>query len=162
MSSNPAWLPGLVFFNGDWLPYLEKIYGYFYQDFVANMPRFNGKKLALKKHPMHEGKEATFWHMIQEGDNEADRIPDFRRCERIRWPKVIIENFDDELIRVWRNERRGEGRICIWFEQESYLVILAERKNYLLPWTAYVVEQSHAKRKLRKEYERWVQQGGKL
>lgn len=38
---------------------------------------------------MADGKEATFWHMIQEGRIEEDRTPDIRRCERIRWPKPI-------------------------------------------------------------------------
>ena len=32
-------------------------------------------------------------------------------------------------------------------------VILAKRRNYILPWTAYMVPQPHQKRKLQQEYE---------
>ena len=118
MSEMPEWLPPLVLLSncdGDWNVYLEVIYRYFMQDFVDSKPFFRGKRLGLKRHPLSQGKEATFWHMIQEGDREADRIPDLRRCERIRWPKPIIEHDDDETIKVWWNRRRGEQRICIWF-----------------------------------------------
>jgi hypothetical protein len=46
--------------------------------------------------------------------------------------------------------------------QENYLVILADRGEYILPWTAYLVEQPHRKRKLQREYEEyWRKQGSK-
>ncbi|MCD6390205.1 MAG: hypothetical protein J7L69_12400 [Desulfobulbaceae bacterium] len=156
MSTVPKWLLPLVLFNdynGDWDAYLEAIYSYFKKDFVDTKPVFRGKRLGLKRHPLTQGKEATFWHMIQQGDREADRTPDFRRCERIRWPKPIIEHDREDAIKVWWNQRRGEQRICLWFEQENYLVILADRGRYILPWTAYLVEQPHRQRKLQKEYE---------
>ncbi|MCU7960324.1 MAG: hypothetical protein KZQ58_10075 [gamma proteobacterium symbiont of Bathyaustriella thionipta] len=156
----PDWLPPLVLFSdfgGDWESYLEAIYGYFKQDFVDSKPLFQGRRLGLKRHPLTQGKEATFWHMIQEGSVEEDRTPDFRRCERIRWPRPIIEHDADEAVKVWENQRRGEKRICLWFEQENYLVILADRGKYILPWTAYLVEQPHRQRKLLREYEAYWQ-----
>lgn len=151
------WLPDLVLFDGDWDLYLEKIYKYFKADFVTAKPRYQGRELALKKHPMENGKEATFWHMISEGRIESERIPDISRCERIRWPKPIIEHSDqEEIIKVWENTRRNEKRICIWLESEEYLIILADRRNYILFWTAYLVTQEHSKRKLQREYERFI------
>lgn len=156
MTDKPGWLPPLVLFNdygGDWPSYLDAIYDYFKVDFVDNKPMFQGRRLGLKRHPLSQGKEATFWHMIQEGAVEEDRTPDFRRCERIRWPRPIIEHDADNSIKVWSNQRRGEKRICLWFEQENYLVILADRGEYILPWTAYLVEQPHRQRKLQREYE---------
>ena len=109
---------------------------------------------------MTHGKEATFWHMIQEGGVEEERTPDFRRCERIRWPKPIIERNTDPAVKVWRNQRGREERVCLWLAQESYLVILADRGDYILPWTAYLVEQPHRQRKLQREYEEyWRTQG---
>lgn len=99
--------------------------------------------------------ETTFWHMIQEGDVEDDRTPDFRRCERIRWPRPVIEHNDDSAIKIWRNQRGNEVRVCLWFAQENYLVILADRGDYILPWTAYLVEQPHRQRKLQREYEEY-------
>lgn len=75
-----------------------------------------------------------------------------RRCERIPWPRPVIEHSGVAAIKIWSNERRGEKRICLWLEDAEYLVILAERKGYILLWTAFMVEQEHTKRKLRKEY----------
>jgi hypothetical protein len=158
MSGNCEWLPPLVLFSdysGDWDPYLDAVYAFFRADFVDDKPFFQGRRLGLKRYPEARGKEATFWHMIQEGSIEDERTPDFRRCERIRWPRPIIENDTDVAIKVWRNKRKGEERICLWFEQDSYLVILADRGKYILPWTAYPVEREPQRRKLQKEYEEY-------
>lgn len=156
MKGSPDWLPPLVLFNdysGDWNTYLKALYAYFKRDFIDTKPTFQGRRLGLKRYPMARGKESTFWHMIQEGKAEDERIPDLRRCERIRWPKPIIEHDAAPTIKVWRNQRGREQRVCLWFVQENYLVILADRGNYILPWTAYMVEQPHRQRKLQKEYE---------
>jgi len=156
MPDRPEWLPPLVLLRdcgGDWTAYLDIIYACFKQDFVDSKPVFEGLRLGLKRHPLTHGKEATFWHMIQEGAIEDERIPDLRRCERIRWPRPIIEHVRAPAVKAWSNQRKGEKRICLWLEHEDYLVILADRGDYILPWTAYLVEQPHRKRKLLKEYE---------
>jgi len=153
----PEWLPDLVLLEScenNWDKYLKAIYDYFRADFVYSKPEFRGEKLALKRYPLAEdGKESTFWHMISEGNAEDERIPDLRRCERIRWPKPIVEHSEEKTIKVWENERRGETRICIWFEDIEYLVILAKRKGYILFWTAYPIIKEHRKKKLNKEFE---------
>jgi len=158
MTESLGWLPPLILFKkyqGDWNVYVEALYQYFKTDFVDSKPSYEGRKLNLKRHPIEQGKEATFWHMISEGEREEDRLPDFRRCERICWPKPVIEHSPDAMIKVWKNRRRGETRICLWLESEDYLVILADRKEYILPWTAYLVDQPHRKRKLQREYEQY-------
>jgi hypothetical protein len=38
-------------------------------------------------------------------------------------------------------------------EEAEYLVVLAERKGYVLLWTAFPVTEPHRKRKLQQEYE---------
>ncbi|MBM4288134.1 MAG: hypothetical protein FJ135_08310 [Deltaproteobacteria bacterium] len=159
--SAPEWLPPLFKFKGDFAAYLEAIYELFKADFVDTKPTFRGRTLRLKRHPMSEGKEATFWHFIQEGPVEPDRLPDLKRCERIRWPRPIIDNSEDASLKVWPNTRKGETRILLWLEEEEYLVVLAERKGYLLPWTAYMVDKPHRKRKLLKEFEDWKKGGPK-
>lgn len=152
MSEKPAWLPDLVNFSGDWASYVELIYSHFKTDFIDSSPSFRGQALRLKRHPLSLGREATFWHMTSEGMNEEDRTPDLERCARIRWPRAIIEHESDPLVKVWENNRKGETRINLWFEEQEYLVILAVRKDYLLPWTAYPVTRSHSKVKLLKEF----------
>lgn len=159
----PDWLPDLILlesFDGDWERFLGAIYEAFKTDFVTSKPIWRGRKLALKRHPMSKGKEATFWHMISEGDNEENREIDLRRCERICWPRPVIEQSEEPEIKVWKNRRKGETRICLWLESQEYLVILADRRGYLLPWTAYPVTRSHRKRKLQKEYEEYRRKTG--
>lgn len=161
--SDIAWLPELIFLEdsgGDWDSYLSALYDYFQQDFIRNKPVFNGTKLGLKKHPVIDEKEATFWHFISEGDVEEDRLPNLRRCERIRWPKPLIDRApaygESDKLKVWKNKRKNETRINIWLEEENYLVVLAERKGYLLPWTAFCIEREHQKRKKQRDYEQYM------
>ncbi len=156
MTIQPDWLPPLVLlqdYGGNWDKYLETIYAYFKRDFIDSRPAFRGIRLALKRHPVSQGKEATFWHMTSEGKDEATRTPDLRRCERIRWPRPIIEQADAKGLKVWVSVRNRENRIHIWLESEDYVVVLAKRKDYLLPWTAFLVTYEHTRRKLRKEFE---------
>lgn len=156
MENNRSWLPELIYidsYGGNWELYLDAIYEIFKQDFISTAPSFRGRRLGLKKHPMTNGKEATFWHLISEGDSEADRIPDLRRCERMRWPKPVIENEGQPEIKIWNNKRSNETRILLWIEEKDYLVVLADRKGYLLPWTAYLTTREHTRRKLRMEYD---------
>lgn len=151
-----SWLPPLVLFesyHGHWDTYLEAVYAYFKKDFVDSAPCFRGTRLALKKHPLSQGKEATFWHLISEGADEENRLPVIERCERIRWPKPMIEHAEEAFIKVWENKRKGDLRICLWLEHREHLVILAKRKGYFLLWTAYPVTENHRKAKLRREYE---------
>lgn len=154
------WLPDLVLFSdyhGNWEEYVEVLYQYFCTDFVRSRPNYQGKKVVLSRQPLILGKDATFWHIISEGKIEEERIPDLRRCERIRWPKPIIEHAHQETgIKVWENTRKNGKRVCLWFEEVDYLVILAIRKGYFMLMTAYLVEQPHRKRKLQKEYEQYI------
>lgn len=152
----PTWLPDLVRFvdhDGDWDRYLEATYEIYLQDFVHSKPTFEGRTLALKRHPVSGGKEATFWHLVSSGPIEDDRLPDFRRFERIGWPRAIIDHAADPSVLVWENERRGDRRACLWLPAADYLVVLAKRSTYTLLWTAYPADREHTKRKLRAEYE---------
>jgi len=87
-----------------------------------------------------------------------------RRCERIRWPKAIIENCNKCKIKIWENERHTKkGKqisICIWFESKEYLIILRKRNNYILFWTSYPVTVLHRKIKLEKEYNSYKNRQG--
>jgi len=156
MNNISALLPPLVLmenYQNNWQQYLEAVYQCFYEDFIISTPYFAGKRFALKRHPIVKGKEATFWHLISEGEVESERLPDLRRCERIRWPRTIIDASDSGLMKCWKNERKGDERIVLALEDFSYVVILADRGDFVLLWTAYCVEQEHRRKKLRKEYE---------
>ncbi|HAH32189.1 MAG TPA: hypothetical protein DCL44_07740 [Elusimicrobia bacterium] len=153
---SPSWLPDLLLldnFGGNWDNYLAELYRHYEAYFMKSKPVYNGVRLMVKKHPFIQGKEATFWHIISEGSSEEHRIPDLRRCERIRWPKAVIEHNTHPGIKIWQNRRGSETGICIWFEEKEYLVVLRARTGYILFMTAYPVTQNHSKRKLEAEYQ---------
>lgn len=73
--------------------------------------------------------------------------------ERIKWPAALINNSEHLYLKVWENTRGNKSNILIFHEEEQYLVVLRKGKDYLLPWTAYLVEHNVRKNKLLKEYE---------
>jgi hypothetical protein len=155
------WLPCLVLLEecgGNWTQYVEIVYGHFKADFVDSKPLFRGTRLGLKRYPMEQDKEATFWHMTSEGKSESERVPDLRRCERICWPRPLIERAPSDELRVWQEVRRGENRIAIAPPDFSYVVILAERQgkngSYYLPWTAYYVKHERDRKYYESEWKR--------
>lgn len=161
----PDWLPDLV--ECDWNRYqetIERAYAVFWRDFgtAATRPTFRGKRMGLKRHPEFEGKSATFWHFVTEGDVEADRTPVRERLERIGWPKAILieAGATPSRVLVWANERRRSNhakstRWLIVLENFGYVVVVDERDEYVLPWTAYTVKEDHQRRKLEREYNGW-------
>lgn len=149
-------LPDLIlleYYAGDFNKFLNAVYSLFKADFIENKPVFRGMRLGLKRHPITDGKEATFWHMTSEGDDEENRDPDLRRMERIKWPAFLINNSEHPYLKVWENKRGNKNNILIFHVEAHYLVILRKGKDYLLPWTAYLIEHNARKNKLLKEYE---------
>lgn len=166
-----VWLPALLMLEdskGDWNLYLERLHQQFLQDFVETLPSWPGKRVGLKRHPEYDGKSATFWHMISEGKSEVDRTPDMRRCERIAWPRPVMDEFDDTppsstacKTLWWKEQRRSETRYLLALDDFSYVVVVADRGDFVLPWTAYTVEYGHRRNKLRKTWEAfWQAQKG--
>jgi len=153
------YLPELIcleMYNGNFAMYNEAVYAVFRNDFVKNRPVFQNKRLALKAHPLIDGKEYTYYHFTHTGNIETNRIPDLRRMERIGYPKPMIDFSDDENLKVWRNKRGTSDRILILHEAQRYLVVLEDRTNYILPWTAYLIEDDSRLRRLLAEYQSYT------
>lgn len=136
-----SWLPDLIEFNdyGNWNDYIEAIHGQFIRDFVSSVPTWPGKRMSLKRHPEYQSKSATFWHLTSEGAIEDERPPDFRRCERIAWPRAMIDRFTGQKpcavdsIVWWENQRGRDKRIVLALPDFSYVLIMADRGDYIMP-----------------------------
>ncbi len=160
------YLPNIMELNeygGQYDTYIEALYKIFENDFVKNKPIFRGRRLALKYHPEFNGKAYTFYHMTHIGIDENNRTPEFRRSERLPWARPSIEKGDECHLKIWEQIRNGKNRICIWLDMGNdphYFVILDDRKDYILPWTAFVAQYPHEKRKKEKEYNEWLKAKG--
>lgn len=151
----PAWMPPIMPFqqyNGNWDAYLAATYAAFENDFLGRRPLFDGKRLGLKRHPVTFGKEATFWHFVSSGKIEEERQPEFKRLERIKWPRAVIDNAGEPAIKRWTEQRGRARRIHLWCEDAMYLVVLDEHDEYILPWTAYPIDHDNEAVKLNRRW----------
>lgn len=150
-------------FAGDWAAYEEALYEIFRQDWVVYRPYYRGHPVGYNTNPVHKNKPEAFWHLISEEDEAGVRLPNLRRCERIRWPKAVIDSSREPFVRVWQNRRADGVRVLLALEDFSYVVVLAIRsRNRFYLATAYPVEHEYRRKTFRKQYERYVreQEGG--
>lgn len=156
-SASPTdWLPPLeplANYGGNWERYETSLYAFFCADFIQSAPRFTNRRWAVKRHPASKGKECTFWHCISTGNVEDDRLPDLRRCERIRWPRPMIDAFATAPVRCWRTTRGRSDRVLIATHDFSYVVVLEDRKTYIMLWTTFHVELPNRQCDFRRECE---------
>jgi hypothetical protein len=155
------WLPELIplsDYGGDFHRYVEAVYRIFRRDFIVSQPVFGRRKCYCDARIDSDGKEVGFWHVVSEGSVESERIPALRRCERIAWPRAIIEAADGPLVNVWESERRRPGkgrqlRLSLAPSDFSYLVVIRPTSNAYLLVTAFYLEFEHQREKKRREYE---------
>lgn len=152
------WLPSLYTLNehdGDWDDYIAAIYAIFQRDFCGNQRFYGDRPVRLKRHPIEFGKEATFWHFISSGPIEDERDIDLRRAEHIAWPLAFIDNANDPDMKIWTETKNGKSNIHLWHEGASYLFVLSDRTNFVLPWTGYPIEHAHQRKKLNRRWEQF-------
>lgn len=150
--------PAIIPLVGDWSDYLDLIYEHYLDDLIRTVRHLKGKPIRARFNPETQGKGFSFWHVISEGDDEDERLPDPRRCERIRWIAWVLEEAANgaEHILTWNTQRtlrRGTvERLVLFCEEFAYAVILEERVDHFLLVSAYPVSERRA-RKLRTEWE---------
>lgn len=159
------WLPELIYPE---VPgqiddeYLDRLYAVFERDFILSKPEWAGPRFAVTMRPNHVGWPSTFWHIISEGPIEHKRKLKSARCAALVWIRPILEEFvathpAQESLRIkwWRNKRGSQNRLLVATADFRYLVVLSERREYLLLWTAYPT-RAHTAHKLKQEfYEYW-------
>ncbi len=154
--------PPLMLFSGysDWADYEDAIYAVYLQTVAHAGLTLLGSSVKVRFIPTTKHKGYGFWHLIseapeQDNRNEDDRIPDLRRCERVRWVAWCIQNAGTPGFSWWENDRKGQTHVVIWAEEHDYAVMLGKRNTaegvrfYLLK-TAYCL-RSHNVRRFAKE-----------
>lgn len=155
-------LPPLFSFN-DYpnSEYIDIIYSSFKNDFLDNEVYYFKEKIHCD-YRLEDGKVCTFWHIVTNKLITNNRDLDIARSARIKWPKPIIEFFNDKDINIWEKTKKGKRRIYFCPNDWSYLVVVEKRKNkrpsnpspyYLVLYTAFPPDSDGYKRKLRKEFE---------
>lgn len=164
MSTNNCFLSGLIQYKNtlDWDTYYDEIYQVFVNDFLIKELTYNGKKVQIKKYPLVGKKEQSFFHITTIDDKNGDvRIPDFRRCERIKWVREFIEHYfcNKEChnclgIHNWIQPFKNRFRTYICNKSKKFLVVLEERSNYYLLITAFYINEKNTKKiyELEKNY----------
>lgn len=163
--NNSCWLPGLEClddYGNDWASYERELYEIFKNDFIDSYPNYRDTRVSVKHYPIEYGKEEAFFHITcKDYAGGGERIPDLRRCERIRWIRAFIENYDCdpskcqdcEGVKVWREPYKRKTRIHMLLEEERYMVILEERRTYYLLITAFYLDSNHALKTQVEHYE---------
>lgn len=166
MSDEYDWLPSrcrFEDFGGDWDAYEEELFNQFQGDWEKLKPHFHGQPVGHAREPFVDGKPEAFWHLTHAEDGATgDRTPDLRRCECLRWARVLISEAPNrEEILTWRERHQKGLRRIFALDDFSYIVVVAERKNgRLFLVTAYYVDRPGSRKRLRKQYERSLKKGG--
>ena len=123
---------------------------------MTNPPRkFGGQPFGLISPVLLNGKEETFWHLISR-EGSRSRVRDPERCERIRWPRRIIDLAvagSAEVVK-WTSRHGQEHRTRLALQDFSYVVVLVEKGARVLLLTAFPVDKRHERRKLRRQWQR--------
>lgn len=150
------------------------LYGFFHRDFVAARTFLNGKIwINPQSYKLDEGKEEAFWHLtsrdqerlVKRGNQivkEKERLPDFRRAERIEWVKQIIDNHSAPSIKCfYHKETKGkkEIRLYLWAYDDDFVVILqklGKSSSFLV--TSFFVDYQGKRSDFEKRYQTYIGQ----
>lgn len=88
-----------------------------------------------------------------------ERVPDFRRAERLAWCRAVILNSADPRVLCWQHEEEfGQTREYLWLKEHDYVVILRpwNTRKFGTVWmitTACHLDCSNSKENLQLKYE---------
>jgi len=163
MTTVPDWLPPMLTLSGTWENIVSGLYAIFEKDFKQGKPKFQHYMVWWDQSVLSgQHYEEGFWHLISRYDRSSgDRIPDFRRAERLPWCAPVITRSNDSAINVWDyQENRGKIRTYVWLENWDYCVILEKLRQHVqavaMLVTAFHVDGPSQRRSLRNKFTKRV------
>ncbi len=169
MCENPNWLPEMLNLEGDWNVTLIRLYGIFERDIKNSGLLCDGMPVWYDRRVLPEeahGYEEGFWHVVtkdewntRDGRMEKERLPDFRRAERLPWLAPSVRHIAEVGVTFWKcSGKNGRTEIYVWLHDLDYVVVFARQEHRRGPvaflMTAYHVDGNSTRRRLRKKYER--------
>lgn len=134
---------------------MEGLYAIFRNDFVVAAASYLGARVWFFP-DQDRGKELIFWHLVEREDppGSGNRLPDFRRSERLPWARPMLDQCTDPAIKAWDfEEGAGNVRTYVWLENHDYVIVMkrypsGERRLI----TAYYVDYDSKRRTLNTKY----------
>ncbi|EHJ51990.1 hypothetical protein [Streptococcus macacae] len=150
-------------FYGDFKKYDNYLYNeIFLKELYNNKIHFRGKLVAFKKYPLFNNREDSYFHLTCKNYDKdfQERLPDFRRSERLCWLRPSLENDHAQLCHqncflTYERPYRSNIRICLLNPVDRYFIVLEERKNYYLLITAFYIDYDNVLQKKLKEYNKY-------
>lgn len=144
----------------NWCKTEERLYQIFCETIINSNLTFKSKKVNIRKYPKVNDREDAFYHITcNDYLKDKKRSPDPRRCERIRWIKSFIENYNNcgackkcGGIKVWQDSK--SKRYHFLLEQERFVVVIEERERFCLLITAFYIEYDNTLKKLLTKYKK--------
>jgi len=162
VSSAPAFPPDILDSSGSWEAFLTRLYAVFTRDFKQHRALHQGLTVTYDGRVLPDGMgmEEGFWHVITKDDPASgQRLPDYRRAERLPWARPSLESPLRSEIRVFDYDHGAKDkgiRRYVWLHNHDYVLILVKRKKAFVWITAYHVGSERGRADLQHRYKERV------
>jgi len=169
----PEWLPEMAqvspWQNGGVNDTYEMLYQIFCSDIKCGL-RYDGSNVWIFPE-MEDGKEKIFWHLTSREQKTrkvprrkmkfykepvipSERLPDFRRSEKLPWVKPLIGNPKGLEVLAWDYEEGNRDiKTYVWLKNYDFLVIMKKyQDNSRRLITSFYVDQNYTRKDLERKY----------
>lgn len=162
MTDMPVWLPPMLRLAGTWQEISSTLYAVFDRDFKKARPKFQACPVRWDERVLPgQNYEEGFWHLISKEEKDTgDRLPEFRRAERLPWCAPTITHSQESTVMVFDYmEGRGQVRTYVWLKDWDYCIIIqmvGRSRKVAMLITAFYVTGPSQKRSLQVKFDKKV------